>query len=555
METELKFQVPAAQRDAVRRAVATASAVTTRLQAIYADTPGRDLAAAKLAWRLRKEGRVWVQALKGPGDGLAQRLEHEVRLPAQRGEPVFDAGRHAGSAAGERLAEVLAQVRLGAAGARGGGLGDAGEPVEPVYRTDIRRTHRRIRSGGALIEIAHDRGHLIAGEAVAEVDEVEFELIQGPRTALVELAQRWVQRHGLWWDCRTKSERGHRLALGQHEVSAPKAGRLRWAPPIDAAVLFERALLACLAHALPNAAELAEPAELAQLDTGPPARAAAAAHVHQLRVALRRLRSVLRELAPFGADAASARALEQSWRSPFAALGTTRDLQVQRNSLWPQLQAAGGPPLEWPQAAPAAAPADVVTAREFNRAALATLALAWHSPQPADPGVPAAAAASAAPSAASSAVSSSAPHAPLETQARALLRRLWRRTQSDTKGFATAPVEQQHRLRKRLKRLRYVLDFLGPLYPRKALRAFQAELANALDALGALNDVQTAAAACRERARQEAQGAQGAQAKPEPQPSGAWFALGWLAAREVQCLRACRRALKRLHGTPRPWRR
>ena len=71
----------------MRRAVATASARSTRLQAVYADTAQQHLAAAGLALRLRKEGRAWVQTLKGRGDGLATRLEHEVRLPPQRGVP------------------------------------------------------------------------------------------------------------------------------------------------------------------------------------------------------------------------------------------------------------------------------------------------------------------------------------------------------------------------------------------------------------------------------------------------------------------------------------
>ena len=96
IETELKFQIPALSRQAVRKALATPTAVTTRLQAVYADTSARDLAAAGLALRLRKEGRVWVQTLKGRGDGLMQRLEHEVPLPVQAGVPALDAQRHAG---------------------------------------------------------------------------------------------------------------------------------------------------------------------------------------------------------------------------------------------------------------------------------------------------------------------------------------------------------------------------------------------------------------------------------------------------------------------------
>ena len=83
-EIVLKLQVPAARRGAVDAAVAgTSPAPRLRLQAAYHDTPERTLAAAGLALRLRREGRQWVQTLKGRGDGLMQRLEHEVTLPVQ----------------------------------------------------------------------------------------------------------------------------------------------------------------------------------------------------------------------------------------------------------------------------------------------------------------------------------------------------------------------------------------------------------------------------------------------------------------------------------------
>lgn len=113
METELKFQVPPEHRAALLQAVATASATTTRLQAVYADTADQRLAAAGLALRLRKEGRRWVQTLKGRADGpggLMQRLEHEVPLPGFAGgaEPALDPSRHAGTPVGERLLALLA---------------------------------------------------------------------------------------------------------------------------------------------------------------------------------------------------------------------------------------------------------------------------------------------------------------------------------------------------------------------------------------------------------------------------------------------------------------
>ena len=240
-ETELKFQVPAAQRSALQRAVATATATTTRLQAVYADTADRRLSAAGLALRLRQEGRHWVQTLKGRGDGLMQRLEHELPLPAQAGIPTLDAQRHAGTPVGARLLALLAD----------------GTPLQPIYRTDIRRLHRRVRLGGAVIELAYDRGHILAGSRKARVDEIEFELIRGPRAALLSLAVRWAHRHGLWWDVRTKSERGYRLALGLDMVPATPALRLRLPAAGVAAQAVGPLLQRVLAQCLPNAAEMA----------------------------------------------------------------------------------------------------------------------------------------------------------------------------------------------------------------------------------------------------------------------------------------------------------
>ncbi|MDE2276601.1 MAG: CYTH domain-containing protein, partial [Burkholderiales bacterium] len=299
LEVELKFQVPAARREALRRAVATATARTTRLQAAYADTADRRLAAAGLALRLRKEGRVWVQTLKGRGDDVMARPEHSLRLPPQAGEPVLDPQRHAGTPAGAALLSAL---------------GD-GAALQPLYRTDIRRLHRRVRSGGALIEIAYDRGHILAGEQRLAVDEIEFELVSGPPQALALLAARWAARFGLWWDSRTKSERGLRLALGLSQTAATRATRPAWPAGADAHAVRAAALRSALAQALANASELA-------------AGAGTPEHLHQLRVALRRLRSVLRELGAWGGDAEAALALEQAWRDPFGALGVARDADV-----------------------------------------------------------------------------------------------------------------------------------------------------------------------------------------------------------------------------------
>lgn len=234
-EVELKLQVPPEAAERVRAAVMRGRWQATPLAATYADIADDRLAANAFALRLRREGERWVQTLKGRGDGLMQRLEHEVPLPATRTRPRLDPARHAGTPAGDALARLLAD----------------GAPLAERYRTDIRRTHRVLKTGGATVEIAFDEGWIVAGRRRLAVCEVEFELLAGPPAALVALALRWTCRFGLRLDVRTKSERGHRLALGlAHGPATP-------APPVRGRGPGAR-LHAALGHLLPNAAELAD---------------------------------------------------------------------------------------------------------------------------------------------------------------------------------------------------------------------------------------------------------------------------------------------------------
>ena len=225
-ETELKFQIPAAARAALRAEVEAAGGQPLRLQARYFDTAERALAAAGMALRLRREGERWVQTLKGRGDGVMQRLEHEVVLDGSE-PPRLDLSRHDGTPAGAALRRAL---------------GDA--VPQPTFETDVHRTVLRLQQADALIELALDEGALRAGAAVAELCELEYELLQGPVPALLALAGEGVLRHGLWLDVRSKAERGERLARGIAVV-----------PPLR---LEPDSLAPALRQLLANACELAD---------------------------------------------------------------------------------------------------------------------------------------------------------------------------------------------------------------------------------------------------------------------------------------------------------
>ncbi|WP_186830739.1 CYTH domain-containing protein, partial [Mitsuaria sp. TWR114] len=203
-EIELRFQIPASQSAAVRRWVAGSAqspATEERLQAIYFDTPARDLARAGFALRLRREGEVWVQTLKGAAPDGMTRLEHNVALGDAT--PALDVARHADHPAGQALQALVDTLPAGA--------------LQALFRTDITRLSRTLRTRHGVVELALDQGALLAGEGDAlrrtPVAELEIELKSGQPRAVLEVARVWaIERFGLSLELRTKALRGDLLA-------------------------------------------------------------------------------------------------------------------------------------------------------------------------------------------------------------------------------------------------------------------------------------------------------------------------------------------------------
>lgn len=494
-EIELKFQIPPGREAGVRHAMAAAASDTQRLQARYFDTPDRRLAAAGLALRLRKEDGHWVQAVKARGDGIMERGEDEAQLPAGHGPPALDLARHDGTPAGPALRAALPD-----------GTGD--ELVE-VFATDVRRIRRQVRTArGALVEIALDEGEVRAGDRSAPVLELEFELLRGPPSALAALAARWVARHHLWLDVRSKAERGARLARPQDPVPPTRATRPFLHPAMSGAQAFRAILANCLEQVLANACELA-------------AGGGTAEHLHQCRIGVRRLRCALRDFAVLAGDEAPPESA--TWQAQasalFRRLGGTRDRDALQEQLLPALVAAGAPFRELPPGDGAAEdPGAVLREREAGRLWLAVLAYVHGEPAGAGP---------------------SEPPCKLRRDASATLQRLHRAVARQAAHYADLDEAGQHRVRKRLKRLRYGVEFCCTLFPAAAVARYLDAVRPAQDALGEWQDLLVA------------QSLFEAQLPADPR---AWFAIGWLSARRAQAVARCGEALARLADEPPFWR-
>jgi len=509
-EIEFKFDIPRERLAALEKEVRTASATRTHLLARYFDTADGDLAAHRIALRLRKEGRHWVQTLKAMGEaGPLARLEHNVTLDAAAARaPVADPARHHGTPAGERLDKVLAHARR--------------PLLVETFCTDIWRIARRTRVGGATIELALDTGEVYAPQGASgarqssAVCELELELLHGPFEGLLAAAQRWRARHGLWLSSLTKAERGERVCALQRGESLPLAVRASLPRFGDAAELgtidgaaLQRAVLACtLAQVLPNASEVAAGNEDAEV-------------IHQLRIGIRRTRTALREL-----DALAPGVLRTAqWNEPlaeaFRALGAGRDPMIAGQLLAPALQADGAPRVAELSGAPATRPAQAVRADAFQAALVDML------------GHCGAAEAAALPPAASACATA----APGELIGRRL-KKLHRQLVRDGRKFESLPAPAQHRVRKRAKRLRYLAEFVAPLFGERKVQRYLRRLQAAQDVLGDFQDTHVAQALyTREAAR-------------DPH---AWYAVGWLAAQLPGQARASHKALGRLSDARRFW--
>jgi inorganic triphosphatase YgiF len=427
-----------------------------------------------------------VQTLKteaGAG-ALASRGEWEVPAPRRR----LDLERFA--------ATPLAALLQAHPGAR----------LQPAFRTRFRRSLWRV--GGGAIEVALDEGEILAGERRAPILELELELKSGPVDALYRLAARLAGRGGealaLLPAVESKAARGWRLAAGEVAVplkanAAAVAGALAPDTVASAALrqVVERGTTLLLANAAGGIAG-ADPE-----------------FVHQARVAVRRMRSAARLL---GGAAGWPPSLDGELRWIARRLGAVRDWDVLLAQTLPALATAVPDAAALLEQAAARRRRDdeslqqALSSPRYARLALRLLRWAGTAAE----GGPA-----------------------LASVAGRRLRRLHRRLFDSAAFFVALPVEQQHRVRIRAKRLRYALDLVGAALPAKATRRYVDRLAQLQDELGALND----AVVAEQRALHLAPAA-AIDAAP---------ALDWLRQQQRDSALRAEFALAALAGLPPPW--
>lgn len=453
------------------------------LTAVYYDTPDRRLAKQRIALRVRGDGKRFVQTLKAPvreQSGLQRLLEFEAEVAG----PALDLAQ----VPDPELAAWLAEPGVG-------------EALGPVFSTSVERRLLTIRLIDSEVEIAFDEGEILAGKSRLPLCEAELELKSGRPERLYQLALTLHEQVRFRLESESKAARGHALAEG----SAPRpclAERLVLPEGCSAGTAFVATMRNCLAQLRGN--------ERAALGGCSDPEV-----VHQLRVAVRRLRAALSLFRPILAEEPAAfLARELDWLQE--ELGAARDWDVfaletlapLRHRLAEEsgLGRLNARVTDQRQKSHVAALAALLDRRYTELLLKLELWLedgGWRLP--AEPGAAAAPADRSAYELA---------RAQLARRTRQVLKRGRKRDEADEDSL--------HELRIAGKKLRYVVEFFRDLLPKGQAKAALESLKALQDCLGSLND----AAVSRHLLREVGEGAR----RPlDARAEG--LVLGWQAAR------------------------
>ncbi|ANY79813.1 hypothetical protein BB934_17615 [Microvirga ossetica] len=265
-----------------------------QLHAVYFDTEDHALHREGISLRIRHRNESAIQTIKAEG------AKGSLAMDRSEWETPVNNELDLSAAAGTPLESLVADEAMR-------------ESLKPVFTVDTDRKAFEAEFDGALIEVALDRAKASGKQQEVAFSEVELELRQGSPAALFAFARRLSETVPLRLSTVAKSERGYRL-LDAASVQPFRAEPIALPKNATCAEAFQIIARSCLSQMLQNEAlvrQIQDPAVL-----------------HQMRVGLRRLRAAL---SLFGkqllTDPESA-AIKDDLRWAGQAMGTARDLDV-----------------------------------------------------------------------------------------------------------------------------------------------------------------------------------------------------------------------------------
>ena len=455
-EIELKFEIDAAAASKLEQVLlvrpgAKSAPDAKSLVSAYYDTPDCDLQKAGFGLRVREVGGRRIQTLKSEQEGVSVRGEWETELNGDG----LDLDALKDTPAGDLIRGLNGALR-------------------PVFATRIERTAYPVRQGRTRIEAALDRGHVEVGDRTIDLCELELELKGGPHQGVYTLAKRLAEAAPIRLSFVSKAERGYRLLAGHTAGDAIKQAKVKLAPGMTTRQAFQAIAASALRQWAGNAAVLATVRRPEAL--------------HQMRVALRRVRTAMKLFEPVVADDAFGRLSgELKWLAGELDLGRDTDVLIEETfrpaarRLHQQAGMSGlGERLLKTRTKAYDRVIEVLAQpRHLN---LVLDMAAWIDcgrwADPADP-----------------------KHGPLadrpaEAMACDGLDKLRRQIKRRGQNLQRLDPERRHKLRIRAKRLRYGLEFFAGLYDgdkdQERLQAMLKTLKGLQEGLGVLNDLEVA---------------------------------------------------------------
>jgi triphosphatase len=449
-EVELKFELENADLDRLlSHPLVTgghANAARTKLlRSTYFDTPDYDLRKAGVSLRVRKDRAARIQTIKAArsSGGIAlARGEWEQEVSGDK--PDFSV------AAGTALEPFLA-------------LSDT---IQPVFEVSAHRTFVELPTDSSVVEVVVDRGEIQTSGGGRPFAELELELKEGDRAALFQIAAQLFETVPLRLSFRTKSDRGFEA------ISDGSERRIKAEPIVLKKKMTSRAAFvvigaSCLRHLMANES-------IVRAVRDPDA-------VHQMRVALRRLRAAISLFKNVVADEQRDKVRsELKWMAD--QLGQARDLDVYISKVLEPTRAAhpGEPELdnllsEYQARRESAYDTvqEMITSSRFLRSVLDVAAWIETGPWMKSAGTD---------------------RDPRVVElAAAELNRRWKRVRKQGTRLADMHPEERHQVRIEIKKLRYASEFFESLFRQSAARKRQRAAMESLEALqevlGDLNDI------------------------------------------------------------------
>lgn len=420
---------------------------THKLTNIYFDTPDLKLLDAGITLRLRHQSNSWIQTIKLTGStiaGLHDRPEWEYLVASN--QPDFT------KITDKKLIAFFADRKLR-------------DALAPIFQTEVQRTLWKLAfKNGDEVELALDSGVLLSSSNREPISEIELELKAGNTGRLFELALELQSALPLTIENASKAQRGYAYYRAQ-PAKVYKASLISLDNSMQAHAAFKHIARECITHLQSN-----QDIVIAELhEEG----------IHQMRVALRRLRSVFALFKKTLGFKNSKHLLNDlSWLARL--LGKARDLDVFIAQTLPSISAyylsehaephqglliLEKKALEAQQQAHGEV-REMLLSQRYQRLLLSLLSLVEHAPW-----------------------LQHGKRLPLNAMASNALSKLHQRLLSHHGHFANMQAEERHRIRIAGKKLRYAAEFFASLYSAKSSRKYIKTLTELQDLLGQFNDI------------------------------------------------------------------